>query len=70
MIHAEIDRLSGSTDWIDLYFVRRERTPEQIIKVGIQLRLARISHSNTKQYFERLGIQMTSSGYPQLSAES
>ena len=53
----EIDRLSGSTDWIDLDFVQRERTPEQIIEVGIQLHLAGLSLSNTKQYLERLGVK-------------
>ena len=53
----EIDRLSGSTDWIDLDFVQRERTPEQIIEVSIQLHLAGLSLSNTKQYLERLGVK-------------
>ena len=45
---SEIDRLSGSTDWIDLDFVQRERTPERVIEVGIQLHLAGLSLSNTK----------------------
>ena len=45
---SEIDRLSGITDWIDLDFVERERTPEQIIEFGIQLHLAEISISSTK----------------------
>ena len=54
---SEIDRLSGSTDWIDLEFVERERTPEQIIEVGIQLHLAGLSLSNTKQYLEKLGVE-------------
>ena len=53
----EIERLSGSTDWIDLEFVQRERTPERIIEVGIQLHLAGLSLSNTKQYLERLGVE-------------
>ena len=53
----EIDRLSDSTDWIDLDFVERERTPEWIIKVGIQLHLADLSLSNTKQYIEKLGVE-------------
>jgi len=53
----EIDRLSGSIDWIDLELVERERTPEQIIEVGIQLHLAGLSLSNTKQYLERLGVE-------------
>ena len=53
----EIDRLSESTDWIDLDFVQRERTPERIIKVDIQLHLAGLSLSNTKQYLEKLGVR-------------
>jgi len=53
----EFDRLNGSTDWIDLGFVERERTPEQIIELGIQLHLAGLSLSNTKQYLEKLGVE-------------
>ena len=53
----EIDRLSGSTDWIDLDFVQRERTPERIIEIGIQLHLAGLSLSNTKQHLEKLGVE-------------
>ena len=53
----EIDRLSGSTDWIDLEFVQRERTPERVIEVGIQLHLAGLSLSNTKRYLEKLGVK-------------
>ena len=53
----EIDRLSDSTDRIDLDFVERERTLEQIIKIGIQLYLPGLSLSNTKQYLERLGVE-------------
>ena len=53
----EIDRLSDSTDWIDLDFVERERTPEWIIEVGTQLHLAGLSLSNTKQYIEKLGVE-------------
>jgi putative transposase len=54
---SEIDRLSGGSDWIDLEFVERERTPEQIVEVGIQLHLAGLSLANTKQYLETLGVQ-------------
>ena len=53
----EIDRLSGCTDRIDVEFVQRERTPERIVEVGIQLHLAGLSLSNTKQYLERLGVK-------------
>ena len=53
----EIDRLSGSTDWIDLEVVQRERTPERITEVGIQLHLTGLPLSNTKQYLEMLGVK-------------
>jgi putative transposase len=53
----EIDRLSRNTEWIDLEFVERERTPEFAIQVGIQLHLAGLSLSNTKQHLERLGVE-------------
>jgi len=53
----ETNRLNGNTDWIDLSFVERERTPRQLIEVGIQLHLAGLSLSNTKQQLERLGVQ-------------
>jgi hypothetical protein len=43
---SEIDRLTGDRDLIDLGFVERERTPEQIVEVGIQLHLAFLSFSN------------------------
>ncbi|PHQ46333.1 IS6 family transposase [Halorubrum sp. C3] len=51
------DRLTGCTDWIDLEFVERERTPRELIEVGIQLHLAGLSLSNTKQYLEKLGVK-------------
>jgi transposase-like protein len=54
---SEIDRLNGDSDWIDLGFVERERAPEEMVKVGIQLHLAGLSLSNTKQYLETLGVQ-------------
>jgi transposase-like protein len=53
----EIDRLSGCTDRIDVEFVQRERTPERIVEVGIQLHLAGLSLSNTRQYLETLGVK-------------
>ena len=37
--------------------MERERTPEQIVGVGIQLHLAGLSLSNIKQYLERLGVK-------------
>jgi hypothetical protein len=53
---SESNRLTGSTGWIDLGFVERERTPPEIIETGIQHHLAGLSLSNTKQYLERLGV--------------
>ena len=37
--------------------MERERTPEQIVELGIHLHLAGVSLSNTKQYLERLGVE-------------
>jgi len=54
---AEIDRLSGYTNWIGLDFVERERTPRRLMKVGIQLHLAGLSHSNTVSELERFGVK-------------
>ncbi|GAB7011539.1 hypothetical protein JCM31271_34820 [Halorubrum trueperi] len=56
MSMSEYNRLTGSTEYIDLGFVERERTPHEIIETGIQLHFAGISLSNTKQYLERLGV--------------
>jgi putative transposase len=53
----EINRLDGCTEWIDLEFVERQRTPEFAIQVGIPLHLAELSLSNTKQYLEILGVE-------------
>jgi putative transposase len=54
---SEIDRLNRDSGWIDLDFVERERTPQQLIEVSIQLHLAGLSLSNTKQYLEELGVK-------------
>ncbi|WP_049986427.1 IS6 family transposase [Halobellus rufus] len=53
----EIARLSGRTDWIDLDFVERQRTPERAMKLGIQLQLAGLSLSNTVSILEELGVK-------------
>ena len=42
---AEIARLSGCSDWIELDFVERERTPNELMKLGIRLHLAELSLS-------------------------
>jgi transposase-like protein len=53
----EIERLSSYTSWIDLEFVERERTARETIEVGIQLHVAGLSLSNTKQLLDRLGVE-------------
>jgi putative transposase len=54
---AEITRLSGCSDWIDLEFVERQRTPPQLMKIGIRLHLAGLSLSNTVRELEKFGVQ-------------
>lgn len=36
---AEITRLSGCSDWLELDFVERERTLSELMKLGIRLHL-------------------------------
>ena len=57
MLMAETDRLTESTDWIDLEFVQRERTPREIIEKGIRHHLAGLSLSNTVILLEELGVE-------------
>ena len=47
---AEIARLSGHRDWINLDFVERERTPEPAMAQDIQSHVAGLSLSNTPIY--------------------
>jgi len=54
---AEITRLSGSSEWIDLDFVERKRTPERAMKLGIQMHVAGLSLSNTISVLDNLGVQ-------------
>jgi len=51
---AEITRLSGHRDWIDLDFAERERTPEPAMAQGIQSHGAGLSLSNTTDLLEDL----------------
>jgi putative transposase len=53
---AEFDRLGEATDWIDLSFVERERTPREIIAKGIRYHLAELSLSNTVVLLDDLGV--------------
>ncbi|WP_136602661.1 IS6 family transposase [Salinigranum halophilum] len=54
---AKTARLSGCSDWINLEFVERQRTPPQLMKLGIRLHLAGLSLSNTVRELERFGVQ-------------
>ncbi|WP_226483336.1 IS6 family transposase [Natrinema amylolyticum] len=53
----KIRRLSGCSDWIDLSFVERERTPRQLMELGIRLHLAGLSLSNTVRELEKFGVE-------------
>ena len=54
---AEITRLRGCSDWIDLDFVERERTPRRLMELGIRLHLAGLSLSNTISELEKFGVE-------------
>ncbi|WP_247004482.1 IS6 family transposase [Halosolutus gelatinilyticus] len=54
---AEISRLVGCSDWIDMEVVERERTPEPAMKLGIQFHLAGLSLSNTVSFLADLGVE-------------
>ncbi|WP_246988309.1 IS6 family transposase [Halorientalis marina] len=53
----EITRLSGGSDWSDLDFVERERTPQHAMWLGIQMHVAGLSLSNTISVLDNLGVQ-------------
>ena len=54
---AKIARLSGHSDWIKLDFVERERTPSELMKLGIRLHLAGLSLSNTVSEIDTFGVK-------------
>ena len=54
---AEIVRLTESSDWIDLGFVQRERTPKPLMELGIRLHLAGLSLSDTVSELEKFGVE-------------
>ena len=54
---AEIARLVGDREWIDLDFVERERTPKPAMALGIQAHVAGLSLSNTVELLDALGVQ-------------
>jgi transposase-like protein len=52
----ENDRLSDCLGEIKLEFVERETTPQLLMKLSIQLHLARISLSDTVSFLEIFGV--------------
>ena len=63
---AEITRLSGRSDWIDLDFVERERTPSRLMQLGIRPHLAGLSLSNTIRELEKVRCQTVAKSRPRL----
>ncbi|MDB9278565.1 IS6 family transposase [Halorubrum ezzemoulense] len=53
----ENDRLNGFLDEISLEFVEREATPRLLMKLSIQLHLARLYLSNTVSFLEIFGVE-------------
>ena len=53
----EIRRLSDGTDWIELDFVERQRTPKFAMRLGIQMHVAGLSLSNTISILDILGVE-------------
>jgi len=53
----KLERLSGITEWIDLSFVERRRTPEWAIEVDIRCHLAGISPQDASNFLDELGVQ-------------
>jgi putative transposase len=54
---AEITRLSGCSEWIDLSFVERERTPRRLMDLGIRLHLAGLSLLNRINKLDKFGVK-------------
>ena len=67
---AEITRLSGRSDWIELDFVERKRTPSELMKLGIRPHLTELSLSNTIRGLEKFGVERSRKAGSRLSAES
>jgi len=57
VLSAINDRLSGFLDEISLDFVKREATPQLLMKISIQLHLAEFSLSNTVLLLEVFGVE-------------
>ena len=55
----EIARLSGCSEWVDLDFVERERTPSGLMELGIRLHLSDPLLSDTVIELEKFGAQLS-----------
>ncbi|QCS42493.1 IS6 family transposase [Natrinema versiforme] len=53
----ELSRLNGSSSGIQLDFVEREATPRELMRLSIQLHLAKLSLSDTVSVLERFGVE-------------
>jgi transposase-like protein len=53
---TEFDHLNGCIEWIDLSFVKRERTPRWAIEVGIRCDISGMSLRKTSKFLDELGI--------------
>ena len=49
--------LRGSSGWIDLEFVQRERTPRELMALGIRLHLGYFSLPNTVRELEKYDVK-------------
>ena len=54
---AKIVRLSGRSEWIDVGFVERERTPRELMELGIRLHLSGSLLSNIILELEKFGVE-------------
>ena len=54
---AKTASLSGCSEWIDLGFVERERTPSELMQLGIRIHLAGLSLLNTIRELENFGVK-------------
>ena len=53
----EIDRLRGSSDYIELEFVEREATPKPLMELSIHLPAAGLSLSDTVRVLDSFGVE-------------
>lgn len=55
-VHGQTNHLNHDTDWIDVSFVQRKRTPREILHVGIRHYPAGVSFSITVILLEEFGV--------------